>query len=153
VASIDRRRKKAPIKVKGPKITKPKPRKPRPEVVKPRKPPRKPVKPPRKPAKPPKKLPKGKRPKKPPIGTGRAPLKPPLPQIFGKNRHELLIRAGREIRARIDEANDHVVVELGLGHEATDRDDDSGFEYYQLIAQIEKMSPHDIYTLFRSPEL
>lgn len=26
-----------------------------------------------------------------------------------------------------------------------------GYEYYQLIAAVEKMSPHDVYTLFMSP--
>jgi hypothetical protein len=26
-----------------------------------------------------------------------------------------------------------------------------GYEYYELIAAIEKMSSHDIYTLFMSP--
>ena len=26
-----------------------------------------------------------------------------------------------------------------------------GYEYYELIAAMEKMSPHDVYTLFMSP--
>ncbi len=153
VASIDRRRKKAPTAVKGPKITKP--RKPRPKIAKPA---RKPPKAPSKPAKPAKKPPKAKPPKvkKKPKGKPakvKKPAKTPLPRIFGKHRHELLMRAGKEIRERINEANDLVVQELARGNEARDRDEDTGIEYYQLIAQIENMSPHDIYTLFKSPEL
>lgn len=161
VASIDRRRRKAPTPVKGPKITKPKKARP-PKIAKPSKPPRKPVKPPRKPAKPPKKPPKGKPPKvkkkppkKPPKKPEKKPEKPkktPLPQIFGKNRHETLLPLKGEIKARILEAETLVRQAQERGHDATDLSE-IGYEYYQLIAAVENMSPHDVYTLFKSPEL
>lgn len=161
VASVDRRRKKAPVKVTGPKITKPKPRKAPAKVAKPTKPARKPPKAPSKPAKPRAKLPKAKPPKKPakPAKKPAKPAKPkppkktPLSQIFGKNRHEVLQRLKGEIKRRVEEAQDAVIQSLERGHEAKDRDEETGLEYYQLIAEVENMSPHDIYTLFKSPEL
>jgi hypothetical protein len=149
VASVDRRRKKAPKPVKGPKITKP--RKPRPKIAKPA---RKPPKAPSKPAKPPKKPPKAKPPKKAkkPAKKPEKPKKTPLPQIFGKNRHEVLMPIKGEIKARILEAEALVRQAQERGHDATDLSE-IGYEYYQLIAAVESMSPHDIYTLFKSPEL
>jgi hypothetical protein len=160
VASVDRRRKKAPTPVKGPKITKP--RKARPKVVKPSKPAKKPPKAPRKPPKAPKKPPKGKPPKvkkkpakkplKKPPEKPKKPEKTPLPQIFGKNRHEVLLPLKGEIKSRILEAESLVRQAQERGHDATDLSE-IGYEYYQLIAAVENMSPHDIYTLFKSPEL
>ena len=136
----------------------PKPQ-PRP-VVKEARPPRpsKLAKPPRKPAKPRGKLPKAKAPKKPRKPRKRKPTEPkkpqktPLPQIFGKNRDEVLTPIKGEIRARILEAEALVRQAQERGHDATDLSE-IGYEYYQLIAAVEAMSPHDIYTLFKSPDL
>lgn len=57
-----------------------------------------------------------------------------------------------EIRERILEAEALVRQAQERGHDATDLSE-IGYEYYQLIAAVEAMSPHDIYTLFKSPEL
>jgi hypothetical protein len=116
---------------------------------------RKPPKAPRKLPKAPRKPPKAK-PAKPSKKAAKPPTKPPektpLPQIFGANRKEILIPIKGEIRGRILEAEALVRQVLMRGHEASDPSE-IGYEYYQLIAQIEKMSPHDIYTLFKSPDL
>lgn len=103
---------------------------------------------PRKPKAPKKPEPKKAKPKKPEAPP--TPPKTPLPQLFGKDRKERLIPFGEEIKARIMEAEALVaqVQERGLKASSIS---EVGYEYYQLIAAIEKMSPHDIYTLFVSP--
>ncbi len=100
---------------------------------------------PRKAKKPEPKKAKPRKPEAPPI-----PPKTPLPQLFGKDRKEKLVPFGEEIKARIMEAEALVaqVQERGLKASSIS---EVGYEYYQLIAAIEKMSPHDIYTLFVSP--
>jgi len=110
----------------------------RPVISKPKKP-----KAPKKPE--PKKPKKPEKPKAPPI-----PPKTPLPQLFGKNRDEILVPIVGDIKARILEAEALIaqVQERGLKASSIS---EVGYEYYQLIAAIEKMSPHDIYTLFMSP--
>lgn len=109
--------------------------------------------------------PKGKpskKPRKPVIAKPRkpkAPKKPeapptlpktPLPQLFGKNRRETLVPIVGEIQDRLVEAEALVAQVQGRGLKASSISE-VGYEYYQLIAAIEKMSPHDIYTLFMSP--
>lgn len=151
-------RKRHPIKAQKPPVRFAKPSKP---VAKP---PRKPVKappkpvkakPPRKPGKPARKPPK-RPPKKPPKKPVKKPAKPPekvpIPQIFGKNRHEVLTPIKGMIRQRIIEAEALVRQVQERGHDASDLSE-IGYEYYQLIASVENMSPHDVYTLFRSPGL
>ncbi len=149
-----------PVKKAPPK----KPTKPVKVVVKkpvkktPPKKPTKPVKkaPPRKPAKPVKKAPP-KKPRKP-----RKPKEPPKPpkvwisQLFGKNRREKIRAITPEDRERIKEAEEAIeemrrhTRRQGLPFGATEPSP-LGYEYYQLIAAVEKMSPHDVYTLFMSP--
>jgi hypothetical protein len=73
--------------------------------------------------------------------------------LFGKNRREKIRPITEEDRARIKDA------EVAI-HEAERQEKRKlkpedisplGYEYYQLIAAIEKMSAHDVYTLFMSP--
>jgi hypothetical protein len=73
-----------------------------------------------------------------------------LPQLFGKNRHEVLVPIRGEIKERVQEAEALIEQARNRGKKATSISE-IGYEYYQLIAAIEKMSPHDIYTLFMSP--
>jgi hypothetical protein len=75
--------------------------------------------------------------------------KPPLLQVFGEGVRDPIVEVTPEIKARIGHAGLRVTREMIDGHGPTDRDDD-GTEYYQLIATMEHMTPHDIYTLFVS---
>jgi len=70
--------------------------------------------------------------------------------LFGKNRKETLVPIVGEIKDRITEAEALIAQVQARGLKASSISE-VGYEYYQLIAAIEKMSPHDIYTLFMSP--
>jgi hypothetical protein len=75
--------------------------------------------------------------------------KPPLPQIFGEGIHDPLVKITPEVKDRINQAGLRVTREVIDGKGPTDRDE-TGNEYYQLIAEMEHMTSHDIYTLFVS---
>jgi hypothetical protein len=76
--------------------------------------------------------------------------------LFGKNRHEHIRRQTNVDRERIKEAEEAIKEaerqsrRLRLPFGPTEPSP-LGYEYYQLIAAVEKMSPHDVYTLFMSP--
>lgn len=77
-------------------------------------------------------------------------------QLFGKNRRETIRPVTPEDRQRIKEVEE-VIAEaerqarrLRLPFGPTEPSP-LGYEYYQLIAGVEKMSAHDVYTLFMSP--
>lgn len=105
--------------------------------------------------------PKLKRPAKPkPKKPSKAPPKPPktfISRLFGKDRHTLARKITSEDEARIKEA----VQAIEEAREEARKQKKPfgptviskyGYEYYELIASIEKMSPHDIYTLMVSPK-
>ena len=148
-----------PVKAKLPKAA------PKPVRLKPGKPqrPKKPKTPPKKrvaPKKPVKTKPvktppkKPSKPKKP-----KAPPKPPkqwISQMFGKNRREKIRAITSEDRQRIKDAEESIEEtrrQTRKHHLPFGPTEISplGYEYYELIAAIEKMSAHDVYTLFMSP--
>jgi hypothetical protein len=117
---------------------------------------------PPKPTKPAKPKPLRGKPKKPHGGKPRKPKKPKAPpkppktwigQLFGKNRREKIRPITEEDRARIKDAE--AAIKEAQRHERRKLKPDDisplGYEYYQLIAAMEKMSSHDVYTLFMSP--
>jgi len=94
---------------------------------------------------------KPKKAKKPPVKKAPPPPpKKPLPQLFGKHRGEVLYPIRGEVKERVQEAEGLIEQARKRGKKATSISE-IGYEYYQLIAAIEKMTPHDIYTLFMSP--
>lgn len=157
-----------PVRAQPKKPSKAPPKKPRkaPPKVAPRKPakapPKKPSKAPPKVAPKPRKAPPKAPPKKPKKPRKKKPAEPPKPpkvwigQLFGKNRREKIRAITPEDRERIKEAEDAIreaekqTRRLGLPFGPTEPSP-LGYEYYQLIAAVEKMSPHDVYTLFMSP--
>jgi hypothetical protein len=80
-----------------------------------------------------------------------------IPQIFGANRREKIRPITQEDRERLKEASldiEEVRIQtrrLKLPFGPTEISP-VGYEYYELIAALEKMSPHDVFTLFMSPK-
>lgn len=76
--------------------------------------------------------------------------------MFGANRREKIRPITQEDRERIKEAELDIeevrrqTKRAGLPFGATEISP-LGYEYYELIAALEKMSPHDVFTLFMSP--
>lgn len=146
-----------------PKPAKPSPKPPRKSVKAPKVPTKgKPLGKPGKPArKPPKAVPRKlvKKPKKKPPKEALKLPQPPktfIGQIFGKNRRHLLRPLTREDRKRIKEAKDAIEEAGDYARRNRQRFGPTeksplGYEWHQLIAAVEKMSPHDVYTLFMSP--
>jgi hypothetical protein len=77
-----------------------------------------------------------------------------MDRLFGKNRRHKLRPVTEEDRERIKEAKKTIEdAERNEGKKLKPEDiSPVGYEYYQLIAAVEKMSPHDVYTLFMSPK-
>lgn len=132
-------------------------RKPPKKVAKPSKPVSKkpgPKKLAKKPVKPIKKKPVKKKPTK-----KAKPVEIPkrrITQIFGKSRKEKIRPVTEEDRERIKEA----LLDIEEVRKQTRKAklpfgpteiSPLGYEYYELIAALEKMSAHDVYTLFMSP--
>jgi hypothetical protein len=124
--------------------------------------PSKPVKPhPKKPgkaipAKTKAKKPTKAKPKKKKVKSVKKPPKAYISQMFGKSRREKIRPITEEDRERITEAEESIAEtkrqtrRVGLPFGPSEISP-LGYEYYELIAAMEKMSPHDVYTLFMSP--
>jgi hypothetical protein len=76
--------------------------------------------------------------------------RPMIDQIYGMRRKEKIRKISAEDKERIKEA-EFMVRDLIMKGEGPSDLSALGIQYYELIAAIEKMSPHDIYTLFMSP--